>query len=311
MVASTAVCRSRCHVKQLRYVFHVVMDAFYTFLADDGWAIASHIALSTLMALFPFLIVLTSLAGFFFGSKQLADQAMQLLLQTWPHQVADALTDQIHDVLTTTRGDILTVGAVLAVYFASNGVEALRVGLNRAYAVVEPRRWYWLRLESIGYTLVAAFTALAMAFLIVLGPLFIEAARRYIPLIVESNEQLLNTLRYGITVAALTVALFILHAWLPAGRRSFLQILPGIIFTLVASMVSGVVFGQYLARFANNYVSMYAGLASVIIALVFLYFTAAIFVYGGELNAAIIKSRLPRGVSLQAAQSLGRAETRA
>jgi membrane protein len=298
-------------VKQLRYVFHVVMDAFYTFLADDGWAIASHIALSTLMALFPFLIVLTSLAGFFFGSKQLADQAMQLLLQTWPHQVADALTDQIHDVLTTTRGDILTVGAVLAVYFASNGVEALRVGLNRAYAVVEPRRWYWLRLESIGYTLVAAFTALAMAFLIVLGPLFIEAARRYIPLIVESNEQLLNTLRYGITVAALTVALFILHAWLPAGRRSFLQILPGIIFTLVASMVSGVVFGQYLARFANNYVSMYAGLASVIIALVFLYFTAAIFVYGGELNAAIIKSRLPRGVSLQAAQSLGRAETRA
>jgi membrane protein len=294
-------------VKQLRYVFHVVMDAFYTFIADDGWAIASHIALSSLMALFPFLIVLTSLAGFFFGSKQLADQAMQLLLQTWPHQVADALSAQIHDVLTTTRGDILTVGAVLSVYFASNGVEALRVGLNRAYAVVEPRRWYWLRLESIGYTLVAAFTALAMAFLIVLGPLMIEAARRYIPLIVESNEQLLNTLRYGITIAALTVALFILHAWLPAGRRSFLQILPGIVFTLVASLVSGIGFGQYLARFANNYVSMYAGLASVIIALVFLYFIAAIFVFGGELNAAIIKSRLPHGVSLQAAQSPRRA----
>ncbi|WP_024505970.1 YihY/virulence factor BrkB family protein [Bradyrhizobium sp. ARR65] len=291
-------------MKQLRYVFHVVMDAFYTFLADDGWAIASHIALSSLMALFPFLIVLTSLAGFFFGSKQLADQAMQLLLQTWPHQVADALSDQIHDVLSTTRGDILTVGAVLAVYFASNGVEALRVGLNRAYAVVEPRRWYWLRLESIGYTLVAAFTALAMAFLIVLGPLIIEAARRYIPLIVETNEQLLNVLRYGITITALTVALFILHAWLPAGRRRFLQILPGIVFTLVASLVSGIGFGQYLARFANNYVTMYAGLASVIIALVFLYFIAAIFVYGGELNAAIIKSRLPHGVSLQAAQSL-------
>ena len=298
-------------MKQLRYVFHVVMDAFYTFLADDGWAIASHIALSSLMALFPFLIVLTSLAGFFFGSKELADQAMQLLLQTWPHQVADALSAQIHDVLTTTRGDILTVGAVLAVYFASNGVEALRVGLNRAYAVVEPRRWYWLRLESIGYTLVAAFTALAMSFLIVLGPLMTEAARRYIPLIVESNEQLLNTLRYGITITALTAALFILHAWLPAGRRSFLQILPGIVFTLAASLVSGIGFGQYLARFANNYVTMYAGLASVIIALVFLYFIAAIFVFGGELNAAIIKSRLPHGVSLQAAQSRGRAGKRA
>ena len=297
-------------MRQLRYVYLVVMDAFYTFLADDGWAIASHIALSTLMALFPFLIVLASLAGFF-GSKELADQAVGLLLQVWPKQVADSLSGEIHDVLTTSRGDILTIGAVLAVYFASNGVEALRVALNRAYSMVETRRWYWLRLESIGYTLIAAVTALAMAFLIVLGPLFIEAARQHIPLIVESNEQLLNTVRYGITIMALIVALLILHAWLPAGRRGFLQILPGIIFTLVASLVSGIVFGQYLARFANNYVTMYAGLASVIIALVFLYFIAAIFVYGGELNAAIIKSRLPHGVSLQAAQSLEPAETQA
>jgi membrane protein len=297
-------------VRQLRYVYLVAMDAFYTFLGDDGWAIASHIALSTLMALFPFLIVLTSLAGFF-GSKELADQAAGLLLQTWPRQVADSLSSEVHDVLTTTRGDALTVGAVLAVYFASNGVEALRVALNRAYAVVEPRRWYWLRLESIGYTLVAAVTALAMAFLIVLGPLILEAARRHVPLIVESNEQFLYIVRYGVTTIALIIALFILHAWLPAGRRSFLQILPGIVFTFVASLVSGIVFGQYLARFANNYVTMYAGLASVIIALVFLYFISAIFVYGGELNAAIIKSRLPHGVSLQAAQSLKPLDSRA
>jgi len=297
-------------VRQIRYIFHVTIDAFYTFLADDGWAIASHIALSTLMALFPFLIVLTSLAGFF-GSKELADQAAGLLLQVWPKQVADTLSGEIHDVLTTTRGDILTIGAVLAVYFASNGVEALRVALNRAYSVVEVRRWYWLRLESIGYTLLAAFTSLAMAFLIVLGPLILEAARRHIPVIVENNENFLNVSRYSITILALTVALFVLHAWIPCGRRRFLQILPGIILTLVASMVSGIVFGQYLARFAKNYVTMYAGLASVIIALVFLYFLAAIFVYGGELNAAIIKSRLPRGVSLQSAQSLKPSETQA
>jgi membrane protein len=297
-------------VKVIRTIYIVVMDAFYTFLADDGWAIASHIALSTLMALFPFLIVLTSLAGFF-GSKELADQAASLMLEVWPRQVADSLSGEIHDVLTTTRTGVLTIGAVLSVYFASNGVEALRVALNRAYAVVEMRRWYWLRLESIGYTLVAAFTALAMAFLIVLGPLIIAATRRHIPLVVESNESILTWLRYGITIGALVVALIILHTWLPAGRRGFLQILPGIVFTIVASLISGIVFGQYLARFANNYVTMYAGLASVIIALVFLYFIAAIFVYGGELNAAIIKSRLPHGVSLQAAQSLKPAETQA
>jgi len=297
-------------VRFFRYLFDVCLDAFYTFLADDGWAISSHIALSTLMAMFPFLIVITSLAGFF-GSKELADEAAALMLQTWPKQVAATISGQIHDVLTTTRTDALTIGAVLSLYFASNGVEALRVALNRAYAVVEPRRWYWLRLESIGYTLIAAFTALAMAFLLVLGPLIMEAARHHLPVIVDANQNFFHVSRYSITISAMVVALFILHAWLPAGRRGFLQILPGIVFTLIASLISGIVFGQYLARFANNYVTMYAGLASVIIALVFLYFIAAVFVYGGELNAAIIKSRLPRGVSLQAAQSLEPLETQA
>src|ERR1700687_5445417 len=108
------------------------MDAFYTFLADDGWAIASHLALSALMALFPFLIVLTSLAGFF-GSKELADQAVGLMLQVWPKQVADSLSGEIHDVLTTSRGDILTIGAALAVYFASRGVEAPRRAQPRLF----------------------------------------------------------------------------------------------------------------------------------------------------------------------------------
>ena len=279
-------------MKPLRYVFHVGLEAFYTFLADDGWAIASHIALSALMALFPFLIVVTSIAGFL-GSKELADQAAALLIQTWPPQVARALSSEIHDVLTTTRGDAFTIGLVLALYFASNGVESLRVGLNRAYGVIEQRRWYWLRLESIGYTLIAAVVSLALSFLIVLGPLIIAALRRHFPLAMESNEHLLDTGRYGIAVLALIVALLILHAWLPAGRRGLTQILPGIVFTVIALLVSGIVFGQYLARFANNYVTTYAGLASVIIALVFLYFVAAIFVFGGELNAAIFKSRHP------------------
>ncbi|MBN8969877.1 MAG: YihY/virulence factor BrkB family protein [Rhizobiales bacterium] len=294
--------KSGLNVKPLRYAFHVGRDALDAFLADDGWAIASHIALSALMALFPFLIVLTSLAGFF-GSKDLADQAASLMLQTWPAQVADALAGEIHNVLTTTRGDAFTVGLVLSIYFASNGIESLRVALNRAYSVTEPRSWYWLRLESIGYTLIAAFVALALALLIVLGPLLLAAARRYIPLIVEPKENLLTVARYGIAIVSLAAALIVLHAWLPAGRRRFRDILPGIVFTMVASLASAIGFGQYLARFASNYVTTYAGLASVVIALVFLYFIAAIFVYGGELNAAIIKSRLPRGMSLQQAQS--------
>lgn len=253
--------------------------------AGDGWAIASHIALSALMAMFPFFIVLTSIAAFF-GTKDIADAVANLMLATWPKEVADPITDDIHNVLTTSRSDVLTIGAVFAVYFASSGIESLRIGLNRAYGMVETRNWLLLRLESIGYVLVGAIAMLSLGFLIVLGPLIFATALRHAPWL-EPLEESVTFARFGIAIVVLIVALLLVHKWLPYGKRRLRDVLPGIFITLLLWMICGVTFGRYLASFASNYVTYYAGLASAMIALVFLYFISLIFVYGGEFNAAI------------------------
>lgn len=268
----------------------IAVDAFRHFLADDGWAIASHIALSTLMAMFPFLIVVTALAGFFFGSRQLADEAARILLEAWPQEVAGPIALDIAGVLTDSRGGVLTFGALFALYFASSGVESLRVGLNRAYDTSEPRPWWLLRLESIGYVLVAAIAILAFSFLVVLAPLIWGKLVHYVPTL-EPLSSLITFARYAVAVVVLVVALLIVHAWLPAGRRSFIEIAPGIVATLLLWLIAGSAFGRYLANYAFAYISMYAGLASAMIALVFLYVCAAIFIYGGELNSTIAKWR--------------------
>jgi membrane protein len=272
-----------------RLSVHVVIEAFYRFNRDDGWAIASHIALSILMAMFPFLIVVTALAGFI-GSVNLANEVARLIFAAWPKEVAGPLASEIHNVLTTSRGGLVTLGAVFAVYFASSGVESLRIGLNRAYGLQEQRSFWLLRLESIGYVLVSAIALLVLAFLVVLGPLLFKAAAQYVPWI-EPLEAHYDIARFGIAGFVLAMALFILHMWLPAGRRSLSKVWPGIVATLVLWLACGFIFGHYIADFAYTYVHYYAGLASAMIALVFLYYSAWIFVYGGELNAAIIRVR--------------------
>lgn len=272
----------------MRRAFNSALDAYWRFLADDGWAIASHIALSALMAMFPFFIVLTSLAGFFFGSSDLADEVAKLMLSTWPEEVALPIAREIHNVLTVTHTGALTLGALLAVYFASSGVESLRIGLNRAYGVAETRNWIVLRLESIGYVLIAAVGLLALGFLVVLGPLLFRTALRYAPWL-EPLEDTFNFFRFAIAGVVLVIALFVAHKWLPAGRRRVVEILPGIVATLALWLAAGVAFGRYLAEFSFTYVNTYAGLASAMMALVFLYLTASIFVYGGELNSALCR----------------------
>jgi membrane protein len=276
-------------LQTIRLSLRIIVEAFYRFNRDDGWAIASHIALSILMAVFPFLIVVTALAGFV-GSINLADEVARLMFAAWPQQVASPIAGEIHHVLTTTRGGVLTLGAVCAVYFASSGVESLRIGLNRAYGLYERRSWWLLRLESIGYVLVSALALLVLAFLVVLGPLLFRTAAKYAPWI-EPLESHYDFARFGIGGGVLAVALFILHMWLPAGRRGLSKVWPGIVATLALWLACGFAFGHYLADFAYTYVTYYAGLASAMIALVFLYYSAWIFVYGGELNAAIGRVR--------------------
>ncbi len=276
-------------VKPLGRFARVAAAAFWLFLADDGWAIASHIALSTLMAVFPFLILLAALAGLI-GSTELADQAARLLFEAWPREVADPIAVEIHNVLTTPRGGLLTLGAVLSVYFASSGVESLRIGLNRAYGVKELRPWWMLRLESIGYVLLGAAALLALAFLVVLEPLVFAALVRRLPWLAASERQL-TIWRFGLTTAVLVAALVVAHKWLPCGRRRLVHIAPGVVTTLVLWLAGGALFGRYLAAFARTYVSTYAGLASAMIALVFLYWSASFFIYGAELNAALMRRR--------------------
>jgi membrane protein len=269
--------------------FRIAYDAFIAFARDDGWAIASHIALSLLMSLFPFLIFVAALTGFL-GTQNLSDQVALILLEAWPQEVSRPISNEIGRVLTTAHSGLLTIGGALALYFSSNGIESLRIGLNRAYGVVEQRSWWLLRLESIGYMLVAALALIALSFLIVLGPLILQAAMLYFPGL-SQFEAMLTFLRFGVATAVLVIALVLVHKWLPAGRRSLLEIAPGVIVTLAMWLITAVLFGRYLAQFASAYVTMYAGLASAMIALVFLYWTATIFIYGGELNAAIVNLR--------------------
>jgi membrane protein len=287
---------ARLHIALVaRRAFAIALDAFWRFLADDGWAIASHIALSVLMALFPFFIVLTSLAGLF-GFGGLADQAASLLLAAWPPEVSLPIAQEIHNVLTTRHAGALTAGALFAVYFASSGVESLRIGLNRAYSMNETRNWVLLRLESIGYVLVAAVALLALGFLIVLGPLLFDTLLQEATWLQMSglhafDQRTFTLFRFAVASIALTTALVVAHKWLAAGRRRLGEIIPGILATLILWLAAGAGFGRYLAEFSFTYVNTYAGLASAMIALVFLYWTASIFVYGAELNAARLRLR--------------------
>jgi len=262
----------------------VLYDALGHFNADDGWAMASHLAITALMALFPFLIFATTLASFL-GAQAFADTAVHIVFDTWPDQIAKPIAREVLNVLTVQRTDLLTYGVLLAAFFASNGIEALRTSLNRAYRVTENRGIIYRRVRSIRFVVIATAGFQAISLLLVFAPLLARLAEAYLEWI-RPYTGTITLWRYIIASSVIVGGLIAVHFWLPAGKRSFVSIIPGIIFTLVAWLVGSTVFATYLDHF-SSYVTTYAGLASIMIAVVFLYIVSAIFILGGELNAAI------------------------
>lgn len=262
----------------------VLWDALGHFNTDDGWSMASHLAISALMALFPFLIFATTLASFL-GAQAFAETAVHLVFDTWPDQIAEPISQEVVSVLTVPRTDLLTFGAAAAAFFASNGVEALRTSLNRAYRVVETRSIIARRIQSIAFVVIATVGFVMISVLLVFAPLLVRLAESRIDWI----GPYLGTItiwRFGIASLVIVLGLIAVHLWLPAGRRRFVDIVPGIIFTLIGWVVGSSMFANYLDRF-SSYVSTYAGLASIMIAIVFLYIVSMIFILGGEFNASI------------------------
>jgi membrane protein len=284
-------------IERSPWYLRIPLDAFAHFLASDGWAIASYIAFAVLAAMFPFLILVNWIAGVI-GSSDLGVEAGRILLGAWPREVAAPIAGDVQEVQTAVQNagqsSTVAVSAALAIYFASNGIESLRIGLNRAYDVMETRNWLLLRAESIFYVLVSAISLLVVAVFVVFAPLLLETAARYAHWL-EPLDRLGTVSRLGVASTVLVIALVLLHLFLPAGRRRIGQIFPGVVVTIALWLAGGAGFGMYLAQYANRaYVTTYAGLASAMIALVFLYLSAAIFIYGAELNAAILRARHKR-----------------
>jgi membrane protein len=92
--------------------------------------------------------------------------------------------------------------------------------------------------------------------------------------------------RYGLASIVLVAGLTAAHLWLPDARPRASNVLPGIAATLILWLLGAGLYGEFLANM-THLKATYAGLAGILTALIFLQISAAIFIFGAELNAAL------------------------
>jgi membrane protein len=259
-------------------------EALRRLFADEAVPLAGNIAFRTLFSVFPFLIFLTALAGFF-GNEALAEKVVTFLLSVAPEQLVHPLAAEIRSILTVPRTGLLSLAAVLTIWSAMAGVDSIRVGLNRAYDIKEHRNLFWLYGQSVLFVIGSAIVLLVIALLIVFAPLALAALDRFAP-DVSQNFTMLNQLRYPIAIVLLIAGLQLSHHILPAKKQKALAILPGVLLTVFVWVVLSSLFSYYLVNF-NTFASTYSSLSGLFAAMFFLYLAALVLIFGGEVNRVI------------------------
>jgi membrane protein len=265
-------------------VFSPAWNAAERLVLHDGIEIAGSMAFSTLLALFPFLIFLIAFAAFFDVEGE-AREALRIAFGALPDQISNAIARPFGEALSVRSPQLLTIGAIVALWSSSNGVESLRTGLNRAYDAEETRHIVIRRLESL--LVIAAVVALA----VVIGWLTIVStiiAANFPEFAQEAAGLVTNNIisRYMMAGGALFIALCLAHLWLPGGRRRLFDVIPGVLVSTLLWLALAAGFTTYLANFAS-YDAVYGGLGGIAAAMVFFYFTAILILFGAELNRAL------------------------
>lgn len=253
-----------------------------------GWVMSSHVAMSLMMALFPFVLFVVALAGFLSRDVPV-DDLFTLLLGSWPQQVAAPIERELRAVLAASDSRLMTLGGVLALYFASNGVDAVRVAMTRAYHDADPRPFWQTRLLCLGLVVAGAALVLAGVAVDLILPIYSNMLRDAVPGEVTSWFTGVG-ISWLFVAATPVLGVVAFHVLLPGRRHGLGQILPGIVLTLALGALAGWGFSVYIARFAA-YSATYAGLAGAMSALIFLYLNAAILILGAEFNGALIDAR--------------------
>ncbi|MEM7069492.1 MAG: YihY/virulence factor BrkB family protein [Pseudomonadota bacterium] len=217
------------------------------------------------------------------------EEILTLMFDHWPAGSAGPIAEQMKIVLGQAKGELLTIGNIVALILATNGIESARDGLNRAYKFTEDRNFFLRRLQGCLFVTAGALVLIMAAVILVATPVIWNFLVGQISWLAQFTFTV-TLVQYGVAVTLLFAALLAFHYFLPAGSLSPLGVIWGILITILGIIVGSQLFAIYLETFAN-YANLYAGLAGIMIVIVYLYCLSVLILFGAEFNAALAERK--------------------
>lgn len=274
---------SKEHFKQL---WKVLLASFTGFSKDNGLKLSASLAYYTVFSIAPLLIIVISVAGLVFGQ----DAATDRLYPEIVHYVGKGPAAQIQDALkhlalSGKSGIAVVIGVVTLLLGASSIFIEIQDSLNMIWRVKAKPKSGWVQLlknRFVSFSLIISLGFLLLATLII--NIVISAVQdqiqHFFPQIDSITQILVKGINLGITLVVITTLFGIIFKFLPDVKIKWRDVRSGAVFTAILFMI-----GQYLISLYIQYTaqgSAYGAAGSIIVILVWIYYTSAILYIGAE-----------------------------
>jgi membrane protein len=267
----------------LKKIWKVLVATFSGFINDNGLKLSASLAYYTVFSLAPLLILVISLAGLFWGNDAAANRLYPQIAQIVGPPAALQIQEMLKNLAFSGKtGMAVVIGVVTLLVGASSIFVEIQDSLNMIWRVKAKPKKGWLKMlqnRFLSFSLIVSLGFLLLVSL-VLNFLMDALSDRLVHFLPYITNLLIKGINLGVTLIVISTLFAIIFKVLPDVKIRWKDVRSGAIFTALLFMLGQYAIGIYLQYEAQS--SAYGAAGSIILILLWIYYTAAILYIGAE-----------------------------
>lgn len=241
-------------------------------------AYAAQAAYFIILSFIPFLLLLMTSVKYTPLTRQ---EVIHLIMYICPEHFQGFIEGIVWEVYEKSLG-VVPVSAVLALWSAGKGIQALTNGFNSIYQIQETRNYFATRIRAVFYTLVFIIAIISTLILQVFGNTLQRELSKQFPFL-EQIFAMIISMRVVITLSILCLVFLLMYKFIPNRRATFRSQLPGALLCAVCWSAFSFGFSLYV-DFNNGFSNMYGSMTTIVLILLWLYFCMMFVMLGAQVN---------------------------
>ena len=285
-------------------IWYLFKETYNGFVNDNGIKLSAALSYYTIFSLPPLLLIIISISGIFFGANAVRGEIFGQINMLVGNEAALQIQNMIKNVTLSNSNAFVTTIGVIVLFIGASGVFAeIQDSINYIWGIkAKPNRgiikYIYNRLMS--FSMIGSVGFLMLVGLIVNS--LVDILNKRLVIIFHHNTFLLfYIMNLFIVFITITLLFSIIFKTLPDGKIAFRDCIIGASFTAFLFMIGKFAIGFYLGKY--NIGSIYGAAGSIIIILVWVYYSAIILYFGAEFTKvyALIhgKKIIPNAYSVQ------------